>query len=1046
MNRLVQTLRDGWRIVGFDPHRGLAARAYAADFEPQGAVPATVPMTVRNALLQAGAIPDPYVLQQSNETKWVEEKEWWYLHDFQAPELADGERAILRFEGITYRAEIWVNGIQVGRLEGMFRVGEFDITELLKPGANRLSLRVRCQEDAHLDDRGHPLSGKIRTQGAVAQSMYRWNWCPHLVAIGIWQPVRLLVRGATWLDRVRVHTGAVDAPAEGPPPATANAELLLEWRLRHQGETPVDVQLDWRIGALASGGDTVRLKPGEQTIRRRISVMSAPLWWCNGLGEPALQCLETRLSTNGEQVEMRQDRFGIRTAVYVPNDDQDEVRALSGHSTRPWSMIGELYPWTLLLNNRRVFMKGSNWVLLDSLLRLDEARYEVQLSLFQQAGFNFLRVWGGSLAETPEFYSLCDRLGILCWQEFWLACGNYPAMDDDVFMRSVTDTVDRLINHPSLVHYSGGNEYEPDNAENKPLVDNIARAVARLDPGREFRRGSPYKGDRHGGLVPTPFMTRNKYLDILPGESRIVLMRSETATGRSTPLLGSLEKMIPADRRWPLDMPLWRHHFAVPAEFHNFANEYAALDDFHAALHANWLSHSVLVRNNLEYCRSRMYRCSGNLNWQFNVPWPCMHRELVDHWGIPKPSYYAYRNSARELAMTVDLERYVWSPGEELEAGVHLVNDGLARRGLQAEVRLLTTDLDLLHRWQECVEAPENGARHLASLGWRIPAHLASRTILIQAVLREGDRCVHENLYWVAVSNHVHQGGVLLDGVWERADGTPLRLPGNDLTLADDGFESVIFGQQADADLERLSGADAAPGAAEGQVSYRRTFSLADELREQPLEFFTVGFEASDEVLINGQVIGAHRLKRATLKLADMAFIPYGQEASTPAIDPDSEYPFFSDPIIYPKLDCRFYDIPPEAWGDGEQVIELRLRTRCQKSVPHALWIRPRTPNREEVRRTLKRGVFFGDLRRLPPARVEVEIAQGALIVRNVGDSLAMQVILEVSDGARPIVMEDNAFHLWPGDCRRLRSMGSRDLPANVSWRLYGWNVGEQRS
>ena len=82
---------------------------------------------------------------------------------------------------------------------------------------------------------------------------------------------------------------------------------------------------------------------------------------------------------------------------------------------------------------------------------------------------------------------------------------------------------------------------------------------------------------------------------------------------------------------------------------------------------ANHLAHARILQVNLEYCHTQMFRCGGHLNWQYSVPWPCLHREIVDTWGVPKPAFYGYANACRPLALFVDLERYLWHPGETVQ-------------------------------------------------------------------------------------------------------------------------------------------------------------------------------------------------------------------------------------------------------------------------------------------------------------------------------------------------------------------------------------------
>ena len=1067
-------LNPDWQVESFDFHVGLTRKAYERGYQPgPEAMSTALPRTAQAVLVDHGRVPDPCTGGHREDLKWPEQKEWWYTRDFEPPELAAGQRVVLRIQGVTYRAEVWVNGHTVGHIEGMFREDHFDITGLLERDGrpNRLTLRTRTQEDAHLDDRGSPVRHHVRSQGVVAQAMSRWNWVPHLVAVGVWRPISLIVEDTVEVRHARFRTVRVDVSAdEAAIPTVAPAELEATWAIENRSGETVERQLHAEIRSVdepnadaaadATWSESLRvtLPPGVTTVTRRVDLPAARLWWSNGLGEAHLYRGRSRLTPpDGPADDLvptsaHEVTFGVRQIEFVEGDDAEWVTQVSAHSARPWTMIQPLHPWVLKLNGRRVFLKGSNWVHADVLLRLEPQRYEKLLAPAKHGGLNFMRVWGGSLAETDDFYDTCDRLGLLCWQEFWLACANYPALDRDLLQRCAADTVRRLVNHPSLVFYSGGNEFEPDRIENKSAVDTLDRVVAEVDGHREFRRGSPYKGDKHGGLVPTPRAMRNKYLDILPGDARQVLFRSETAVGRSAPSFASLEKFV--DAHWPLDESLWRHYFGVPSEFLGHAAEYAADDGYEPAVMANHLAHIRVLQVNLEYCRSQMFRCGGHLNWQYAVPWPCLHREIVDWWGVPKPAFHHYANACRDPALLVDLQRYLFDPGDTFDPVLYLVNDGLEQRDLDCSIHVLGVDgtSHLHHHWS--ATAATNCSMAQPAIDWTIPEALAEKSLLVFTRIERGGELLFQNAYWIAISNHVHDPDAKsLDGTWRRADGSELTLPGNDLTRGDDGFDSIVQ-KSLEKDFEHTA-EDRDPDADErdaGWVSYRREFHLPKVLRGRPLEFFAAGIEAAVEVRINGVVVAAEGFRGSRLDLAAMAHVPAGTRDAQTRPDAATDYKFFSDPITMPRLRPLFADLPTQSetlrFGDAPEAantIELRLKTDCQKTVTQSMCIRRRTDNREAVSRLLREGVLFGDLRKMPAADLQLESRDGRLELHNRGGVAAMLVLVDVvrdPDGAAEVVpLDDNALILMPGQRRRLMRLGGDPLPGGCKVIVRGWNV-----
>ncbi|OGV39546.1 MAG: hypothetical protein A2X48_12990 [Lentisphaerae bacterium GWF2_49_21] len=1060
LNKELTILNGKWQIQGFDLDEGLAVRAFAPDFQPDNFVEATVPTTARNALLQHGKIDDPFFGFNSEASKWVEQKEWWFFKDFTLTKIKAGNDIIIRFEGITYRAEIWINGILASKIEGMFRTDEFNITNLLKSGINRLTVRCRAQENAHLDDRGSPLRGKIRTQGVVAQSSYRWNWCPHMVPVGIWQPVRILVRSRQFLKQIQIRTLSLKKDKEKSLfPKTANAKVELSWELTNKSDFPFEGYLKYIIKGKTFRQPNVAkgiipflvLAHTTKKITCRIRIPNARLWWCNGHGNAELHELATILTDpNSRVIEKRTIRFGIRTIAFEKNPYESKTLKVCGQSDRPWSNKGEMYPWTFVLNGQKIFIKGSNWVLLDILFRLDKKRYEKQLFPAYAGGLNFLRVWGGSLAETNEFYELCDRLGIMCWQEFWLACENYPAIDHDLFIRCVKDTVERLLNHPSLLFYSGGNEFEPDNPDNKVLVDKIAATVAKNDPDREFRHASPYKGDKHGGLLMTPTGTRNKYLDILPGDKRMVLFRSEVAVGRSPAMPSSLERFFSEKAKKPFNQKLWRHFFGIPAEFMAAAREYGVEDDFEKALLANHLNHIRISTYNMEYCRMQMFECSGNLSWQLNAPWPCLHREIIDCWGNPKPTFYRYINSSRPLALLLDFEKYLWNPGETFSPVIFLVNDGCPVKGLVAEIMIFDSQSILLHRENITnLAANQNSSLKIKDLRFKISEELSGKSLLIFASLfRQGKR-IFDTWYWLAVSRTQEREKIPLDGTWQRKDGSEIQLPGNDLTLSDDGFETIVM-KSADKDFEQTAEHYRKAKKTDDFPAYTRKFKVSANFANKVLEFFCLGFEASDEVFINGRKIGSHEFQPASVDIAAMACVPHGKNKAQIRISRQSEYAFFSDPVILPHLQPRYYDIPKNLINaEGWNEIAVKIKSNCQKTVSQSMVLRTATTKRERKNTAayLLKGIYFKDMTTMPQAELRVTATSQSITVTNSSGQIAFLVLVEaVADTALEIFpLDDNAFCLLPGESKRLKLLHGGSLPRKGHLEISGWNIPSKR-
>ena len=511
------SLNGEWSLEGLALDEGLVAGAYRPEYSPADAIPAQVPGIVQNHLLEAGRIEDPYWEKNNEQILWIEEKEWWYRRTLEIPSDPVGRRYELLLAGITYRAEVWLDGITVGTFRGTFKRRAIDITPYVEPGGTyTVTVRTRPLERSHEDRPGGTVKwGTIRSSGVVAPFTYWWNWSPHMVPIGLWRDVSLKISGGITLADPQVRTTIEWNECE----EASSARVAIAVEMASTRDRDVEVQLRGRIRGVdrreaeIEVRRTVRAAAGATEIVELSATIEHPkLWWPNGMGDHPLYAVDLELiDDDGDCSDRATTEFGVREITFEKNPDDLYVIETSRQSNRLWSYAGNPYPWIFVVNRKRLFIRGSNWVPMDNLFRFREERYANYLDHVEAANLNMLRVWGGGIQETETFYRLCDRRGILCWSEFWFACANYPVMPHDLFLENAVDMVKVLRNHPALAMWSGGNEYNPDSPENKDLVDKLAGAVADYDPDRSFRRGSPYKGDRHGGLLMFPTRTSNKY-------------------------------------------------------------------------------------------------------------------------------------------------------------------------------------------------------------------------------------------------------------------------------------------------------------------------------------------------------------------------------------------------------------------------------------------------------------------------------------------------------------------------------------------------------
>ncbi len=1067
---------DGqWTIEGMSPEEGLLPRkAYELNYQPEDPIPAQVPGIVQNHLFQAGRIEDPYWEQNNEELLWVEEKEWWYFKDFTVPEDIQGQQYHIVLEGITYRANVWLDGVNVGNVEGMFLRHYLDVTHLVKPGqTHRLSIRCRVLENSPEDRPGGKIKrGAVRSSGVVAPFSYWWNWSPHMVPVGIWKSVYLRITGGVVLADPCVRTQIDWDDCEEAASADVIVTVDVESGLAHAEPCIVRGKITG-VGFAdqdLSIKQAVTLNPGSNKLESVQTLIRPRLWWPNGMGEHPLYKVELTIeNSDGVVMDACETEFGVREVAYLQNDDAEWVQEIHGQSNRLWSIVGEPYPWTFSVNRKRFFVRGTNWVPVDSLFRFTEERYRLYLDQVEAANLNMLRVWAGGIQETETLYKLCDRKGILTWAEFWLACASYPVMPHDLFLECAIDAIKCIRNHPSVVMWSGGNEYNPDEPENKELVDKLDLACQEHDPTRSFRRGSPYKGDRHGGLLMLPSRTSNKYNgDILNGDARMVLYRAEVAVKRSAPMLESIRRFVGEDKIWPIDKQTWQYHHAVVGEQERDAREYGGLDDLEHWIMATQISHGQCHRHNLEYCRQTKYWCSGCMQWQINGSWPTFHRELIDWYGVPKASFYMYKRAALDDIVVADMEKYVFDGNEVFDPTVYAITDGQSRLG-EVQVKAVIYDLEMhpLYTREATVTVEADSSARAFQVDWRVPADYLRRVFFLHLEMRQSDELLAENLYWVGTSGYARPENVInLNGYWEFQVGKAKDEMRWQKTIMPAYWKIP----------------PAAP--AEGEsVFYTRKIDIPTEWQGTDLDMFCAGFEGNDEAWFNGVRIGGTEEEMTiqlgtddllfTEKWAERAAQEKGKDAPAtaaasgqPAVKGDKQnIRISSDPFIVPNLIKRFYRIPPEAikWGE-KNLLEVRLYGEHATGISEPVYIRQASsPEQQRAIRDLDNDrAYLADLKNLPSIDLDVEVfhepteldaGQSALVLiklENNGTDMAFFAGLRLKGVDEEItqIYSDNWFSMLPKTEKRVWVKLVNDGQATGSFQaqfeIAGWNVAKK--
>jgi beta-mannosidase len=735
---LSQFLSAPWKLHDIAPGEGLAAGAHTATFDDRAWIPVAVPGDVHQALIDAGRIEDPFYDRNEPDCAWIEDREWWYRLTFDGPAepLQPGERWRLVFHGLDTFVTIWLNGEELGHHQNMFREAAFDVSDRLRPGqSNTLALCF----DRPLDHTGG--FGDFKSWGRnmervfmrKAQFGYGWDWGPRLPTVGIWRPVELrrehraAIQGGHFytleIDQAQNHAlVAVQVEAEqfadGRP---LSATVWLTWAgAAHEPHPSVTARLDLKGDGPSATGSAYLI------------VENPGVWWTHDLGDPALYTLDVALVQEGIELDRLQRKVGIRTIELDQSPDPEE------HGTRFFRFV---------LNGVPIFAKGADWIPAHSFVgAISHDRYEMLLTAARDANMNMLRIWGGGIYEHDAFYDLCDRLGILVWQDFMFACALYPENNPDFVAEVEAEAryqVRRLRSHPCLALWCGNNEnqwihdtrywaapgaYVP----GQLYYDRILpRAVAELDGRTPYWPGSPYGGNDHNSMEDGD---RHNWDTWHGGHARrfgeepqtdhspegVSFRRYADDRGRfisefgmhAAPVYETLRRNIPADQLY---------HHSPSMDHHNKDNPKNKGDNLMLTVTGlpknlkEYIDFSMIaqaegLKFGIEHFRRRKPHCSGTLFWQLNDCWPVLSWSVIDFYGFGKAGYfYAKRAYAPVLAS------FKARPDGGIE--LWITNDRLCDVEDTVTVRLSTFNGAVVWEQQQFVRVSANSS----AMVWSIP-------------------------------------------------------------------------------------------------------------------------------------------------------------------------------------------------------------------------------------------------------------------------------------------------------------------------------------
>lgn len=621
-------LKDGWLIQSSRAAGDDGGRISTMQYDPRGWYPTAVPSTVLAALVRNQVYQDIFLSRNfEGITTDPFEVPWWFRTTFELPRTTPEQVVRLRFDGINFRADVWVNGVKIAASDttaGAFRRFAFDITPFVYPGTNGLAVQVTAPKP------GEPTLGFVD-----------WNPPSPDRQMGLWRGVTVEVTGPVTVEEPFVQTQVETV-------TLARGEITISAVVQNHTPHPMSGILKGTIGAIAfeqpvqlaaRGIATVTFTPREFPQLR----MDHPrLWWTHDLGQPNLYTLDLALIADGRVSDRRSTRFGIRTVSEYIND-----QGFRGY----------------MLNGQRILVKGGGWtdpLLLNATPEDERAQIEyvrhMNLNAIRMEGF-----WG----RDEHLYDLCDELGILImvgWSAQWEWEEVFGGPTDEfggirtpeqmeLVAESWKDQILWLRNHPSIFLWAYASDKLP-----RPALEQKYLAILRqYDPTRPFLSAAKEQTSALTG--PTRVKMRGPY-DYVPPSYWYVDTRyggafgfnTESSPGPAIPELESLKRMIPGESLWPIN-EIWLYH-AARGPFHNLTRYNQAMehrlgkpeglkDYLRKAQYLNYEG----IRAMFEAFGAHRYRSTGIIQWMLNSSWPKLWWQLFDYYLNPTGGFYGARKA-----------------------------------------------------------------------------------------------------------------------------------------------------------------------------------------------------------------------------------------------------------------------------------------------------------------------------------------------------------------------------------------------------------------
>ncbi|MFC2089818.1 sugar-binding domain-containing protein [Bacteroidota bacterium] len=665
-------LNGTWKVTWTDGVHGreiLTILEFSAEKDLDRYMDVPVPMDLNKAMEAIGLIDDPNISTNSLKARWIGQQYWCYYRTFDVDPTMLEKRNWLVFDRLDYAARIYLNGKKIGSHQNAYTPCRIDVSGLLLPGKNTLTVGIESGHYLSADKNGgnyiHPNrieSSTKRSWLRKPQYQYGWDWNPLMVNVGITGDVYL-----EWAEKARIDQTLIQAELSDD---LNRADLKVNTYIQGCAE---EVNATIRVTVVETrqrSEQAVMLGPDVQRYSSILSIKKPELWWPTGQGPQHFYHIKTDVIVGGTIADSKTSRIGIR------NVEIDQS---------PHPVEGKYF--TLKVNNRNIFCKGGNWVPADMIYSaVTKEKLSTLVALAKEANFNMLRIWGGGEYAGHDLLDLCDQEGILVWHDFLFACDKYPGNDPE-FLENVKEEITwaarEYSSHPSMAVWCGNNEilwgWESWGYKDWGLVDTdlkiyleeIPKILEKEEVAIPYWPGSPYsetpgteanspiEGDQHPwsvslGEFDADFYAYRNFTDRFPNEGGVL-----GATGMAT-----LKQFMPGEELQMRSFT-WDHHdntvnywskdlgisyrsieFWLGKDYNSYA-----LEDF---VFASSLLHSEGLHAYITNYRRRMYSSSSAIFWMYNDSWPVTNGwTIVDYYERRKLAFYAVKRAFQPVSVVI---------------------------------------------------------------------------------------------------------------------------------------------------------------------------------------------------------------------------------------------------------------------------------------------------------------------------------------------------------------------------------------------------------